>query len=448
MSHELSAQAALEKFNIKTTRSLKNILRRLKHSALYEDKISIKELNDAINNIVGKVSYYQLPSSLTEALNQQYQDLQNLRNLKAVVKDYNISYRAMVKYIKSQPGYIDRLLMDGILRSNIFNSPKDIYVVSQKEQKLINYYLINLAQKSTISSIFVKTKYGMRVFHRLEEVQDTNWKKGRVIGFAPNNHQKVMPIVALYKGSVLFMENILKNPVDKNDKNNTPFDSSHAPVEFVFKLEDVCNKEYRTLFNRLITILDKKDYSVRVEESLNQKYEPSLRFYIISSGFVSDLRDFDPGYAQLKQDQKTRENIFGTESNQAFANFIKAHNTNGAEIFVTNNGQPKLHVRNRGAHFDLFLPTDIADSIRNAEAKYGVSFTTMLSNMINSCKIYFRTDDVKVIMEQMFELLSTIEDITDELEDRYKQINDQHDALHKFIFDAFADYHKKQKDIK
>lgn len=270
----------------------------------------------------------------------------------------------------------------------------------------MNTYFVSILGKDGRQSLSVRTEKGLETFFLLEDVQDRNTVRGRIIGFAKNNENRMTPIVACYNGQLRFFTELCAYPRGIEYKPYVPLNSEKAPIVFLFRLHEIqghknitrtsvkdADKTLRFKFNILLAALSGKPCEIKMlpSDKIND-----CNFMITINPCRIDYTKF----CSLKK-KRLQQKAFGNIDISEFLSFLNDHLKSNATI---TNGEKKhflVDIKSLLKKQVIWLPTSTKDALLRVASQNNISVSLMFEQWLSVAKIDTRSSDSYSVIEKL-----------------------------------------------
>lgn len=191
------------------------------------------------------------------------------------IADQNNLKRSVVSAIVRDWLKTKRYILNDFLVTNIFKSTRHHFIDAKKVNTFAQLILIELAVRNRAQVKRVPTNNVAYTTHSkfiwvtlLEQVQDANSTKGRVIGFAKNAKDIFTPIVRWYNGSISFAESLQHSPRSSGRLNFKSLSPFKRIASFIFPLSEITNAKSKKrnvqLFNIFLRSMQNRPLEISV----------------------------------------------------------------------------------------------------------------------------------------------------------------------------------------
>lgn len=262
------------KLGLRRISLLLNIFEKLRVSQLSDYVFPISQLNGIISILKTRkrIAKAEYPISLKvyNYILEQKERSKELIDLIQVAKDNDLNYNQLLATVNDMYDN-NSALYKSYFETNCFNFSNHYYLMPEREHNFIHFYFAKLVMSNHKQHAFVRTnnvamnsKSKFIEVYRLEQVQDENSKKGRVLGFATDRYNKLTPIVGFYNGKLRFANNLQHSPRTSGSLRFKEFKGFSRRVTFEFKLSEVLNKGKQRYLNLFLRAMEGKCLEVQV----------------------------------------------------------------------------------------------------------------------------------------------------------------------------------------
>lgn len=299
----------------------------------YPEKANL-ELNEVLFNFVleqGKNSKHLI--SVPNIARKNNLDVNHVRR---IIREWNKS---------------KRYLLNDYLVTNIFRSTRDNFVDEKRENAFVQLLLIQFCLENKKQSLEVKTSdvafSTMSSFiwtTLLEQVQDPNSTKGRVIAFAKTAEGINTPIVRWYNGNISFAANLQHSPRSSGNLDFRRLKLNKRVAGFIFPLSDIMdfkrNKRKAQLFNIFLRSLAHQAVEIRV--SMKDALQPQSttntgRVYVKVNPIRLNVEGLDFNPNDTPGIKAEKEKAYGSNgaTNKEFVEFLNNYADDNTKTIVS-----------------------------------------------------------------------------------------------------------------
>lgn len=330
---------------------------------------------------------YVINPTLYNFVKEQHDNANHLVSISEIAKENHFS-QATIWNILQQWKTTNWQLANKNFVHNIFKSTKRHYVSDKKKNLIVQLFLAQMAVENRLQSGWVKTSdialttrnSSIQVF-LLEQVQDTNSTKGRVIAFGKRDDRITIPIVRWYNGSIGFAPNLQRSPRSNNSLNFKRLKINKRVCCFVIPLKDVTNqkdgKRNIQIFNAFLRMLAGKSVEISISlksmlEPLNSSTTSSGRIYLKLNPTKVNMDklslDDDTQNARTEKIKAYGKNGVSNEEMLAFLSKYTDKSTN-THVTLTNSKSNPLSIYSSSYPVTTFLPDRASFDLIKQRAK-------------------------------------------------------------------------------
>ena len=318
---------------------------------------------------------------------EQYKSSKELVSISQLAEENHFNKRIVHNILNKWKKFNWQLIHKNFV-SNIFKSTSHYYVSTKKKNVVAQLLLAQMAVESTLQSgwvdtsdIALPTRSNSIQVNLLEQVQDVNSTKGRVIAFGERDDHKIVPIVRWYNGSISFAPVLQHSPRTSSNLNYRPLKHNKRTCSFIIPIQDVCDqkkgKRKIQIFNALLRMLEGKSVEISISlksllEPLNSSTSNSGRIYLRMNPTRINLDDLDLN-DETQNARLEKAKAYGKNgvTNQEMLEFLKKYTDENTKtnVSLTKSKSNPLLIYSSSYRVVIYLPGRPSYSLLEQRAK-------------------------------------------------------------------------------
>lgn len=290
---------------------------------------------------------------------EQYRSSKELISISQIAEENHFDKRIVKSILDKWKKYNWQLVHKNFV-TNIFKSTKHYYVPNKKKNVIVQLLLAQMAVESTVQSGWVKTsdvafptRNNSIEVNLLEQVQNVNSTKGRVIAFGKREDHVIVPIVRWYNGSISFAPVLQRSPRTSTNLNYKKLKRNKRVCSFIIPIKDISDqkngKRNIQIFNAFLRMLEDKPVEISISlksllQPLNNSSSNAGRIYLKTNQTKFDLDDLEledeTQNARLEREKAYGKNGVTNEEMVEFLNRYADENTNTQVTLTKSKANP------------------------------------------------------------------------------------------------------------
>lgn len=339
--------------------ALKNIVTHFAYRVGYFSSKDTIEIKKNLDKPWSEMQKLVLKPQAFAYIEKEYNIYKNLVPIKNFAKENDL-YLSDVRDLAKDLRDNNSTIYNNFFVNTIFNAVDSYYLPKDKTKFFRKYYFSFLVASNQIQKSLVKTNNvafasnsRMIEVSLLEQVQDSNSKKGRVLGFAKNFEGKTLPIVHFYNGNMCFVKELQHSPRSSGALNFKKIKLNTRVCIFKFELAELVSNRNQQKFNMFLRLLAGKNVSVKITIKRDLDYAENghhikgeVKIIMIPT-YISvnnlDWMEHDP--LNIKREKIKAYGAKGTISNLDLVDYLASHcdsETNTRISYLPNSDRIKI----------------------------------------------------------------------------------------------------------
>lgn len=290
---------------------------------------------------------------------EQYRSSKELASISQIAEENHFDKRIVNSILYKWNKYNWQLVHKNFV-TNIFKSTKHYYVPNKKKNIIVQLLLAQMAVENTAQSGWVKTsdvalptRNNSIEVNLLEQVQNVNSTKGRVISFGKRDDHVIVPIVRWYNGSISFAPILQRSPRTSTKLNYKKLKRNKRVCSFIIPIKDISDqkngKRNIQIFNAFLRMLEGKPVEISISlksllQPLNNSSSNAGRIYFKTNQTKFNLDDLEledeTQNARLEREKAYGKNGVTNEEMVEFLNRYADKNTNTQVTLTKSKANP------------------------------------------------------------------------------------------------------------